>query len=261
MQRARYRCKGLTANHISSFQNKYVLMTANEKQVNIYKESYSTNEPFQTLTVGKITCSLVFHDLWILGGDNGANTGLLTVLKLVRKKSNNSGAIVEVFEQMSYYDIAIDVTCISKTAKLESYIIIGTSQGFIIPYRVDVDTGSLTLTARVNQSLMMQTLQFNKGTVHSIIPTSRGDYAAVTERGLSFFEFDKTSNHSPIVDTNKSMVFQGKRMTLVCECSPTIFVLASIDVPHFVKVDRAAFQTAVILDQSQKSNEHGYTDL
>ena len=133
-------------------------MTANEKQVNIYKESYSANEPFQTLTVGNITCSLVFHDLWILGGDNGANAGLLTSLKLVRKKSSNSGAKVEVFERRSNINIGIDVTCISKTAKLESYIIIGTSQGFIIPYKVDIDTGALIVTAKINQSLMQQTL-------------------------------------------------------------------------------------------------------
>ena len=78
----------------------------------------------------------------------------------------------------------------------------------------------------------------------------RGDYATVTERGLSFFEFDKTSSHSSIIDSNKSMVFQGKRMTLICECSPTIFVLATIDVPHFVKVDRESFETTIILDQS-----------
>ena len=56
-------------------------------------------------------------------------------------------------------------------------------------------------------------------------------------------------------------MFQGKKITLICECSPTILVLATIDVPHFIKVDRETLQVSVIEDTSQKSNEHGYTDL
>ena len=82
----------------------------------------------------------------------------------------------------------------------------------------------------------------------------------MTERGLSFYELDKNSAN-PVRQIGQSIMFQGKKITLICECSPNILVLATIDVPHFIKVDRETLQVSVIEDTSQKSTEHGYTDL
>ena len=121
-------------------------------------------------------------------------------------------------------------------------------------------TGALIFHVPSSQSKNSKALQLNQGAIHAITATSRGDYAAVTERGLVFFDFDKTSSE-PIRQLGEQLEFGAKKLTLVCECSEEIFVVATIDRPNLLKVNRDTGSVKLIEDKSQNSSEHGYTDL
>ena len=82
----------------------------------------------------------------------------------------------------------------------------------------------------------------------------------VTEQGLFFFDFDRMSM-TPYKKSFEEFNYGNKKFTLIVECDDSTFVIATIETPHFVKLNRDSAASKVIIDQAQKSNEHGYTDL
>lgn len=58
--------------HIGQYKKKFIAMQAGDKNINIYREDYSKKEPYQSIKLDlRFTCSLEFHDFWIIGGNDG----------------------------------------------------------------------------------------------------------------------------------------------------------------------------------------------
>ena len=79
----------------------------------------------------KVGNSLVLHDLWILFGNNG-NTGSITVIK--PKTSGKGSKAKEVFEIQENFSIDLGISCVCQSSKLAGILLIGTIQGYLIPY-------------------------------------------------------------------------------------------------------------------------------
>ncbi len=59
----------------------------------------------------------------------------------------------------------------------------------------------------------------------------------ISDRGLFFFDFDKTASN-PIQRLNEQILFKDRKFTLLCEVTEGIFVIGTIERPHFLKINR-----------------------
>jgi len=92
MVETRYMCSGHHMGFISRYQQNFIVMQAGPSHINIYREEYSTEDPYQTLPLQmQMTCAIEFNSFLIIGGSNGS-IGTVNVFKPIY---NEEGADIQ----------------------------------------------------------------------------------------------------------------------------------------------------------------------
>lgn len=135
----RFIANGFISQHVSRFKGKFIAVQAMDKIVNIYRESYSKIDPYQSIPIDMpLQCSLEFHDFWILGGNDGS----LGTLQVVKPLYDQDGIDIQFLVVNKAMQLGAVVT-ICPMLQGGTYLLAGTLQGQVQLFHIDVASGEI----------------------------------------------------------------------------------------------------------------------
>ena len=66
---------------------------------------------------------------------------------------------------------------------------------------------------------------------------------------MFFFDFDRIST-TPFKKLDGNFNYETKKFTLIVECDYSTFIIATIETPHFIKLNRDSGELKVIIDNA-----------